>query len=217
MGRNNFLTFLGETKVAKLSNKEPVIVAVAETMVSGLMTHTDVDVADLQDALNNYKNHHQNLKDAENQAKIATTTKVVILENLVELMRNHLKLSEFNVANSPEKLTEIELEPGQDSQSIIAPDIPTELHTKTQGLGTIWLKWNKSADSNGGPVRNYIIERRHLAEGSKFGAWALAKTTYICEIYLSDQPADVRIEYRVKAANAAGESLPSNSVSVVLS
>ena len=203
--------------MAKLSNKETVIVAVAETMVSGLMTHTDVDVADLQDALNNYKNHRQKLKDAERQAETATTTKVVILENLVELMRNHLKLPELDVANSPEKLTEIELESEQDSQSISAPGIPTELHTKNQGPGTIWLKWNKPADSTGGPVRNYIIERRHLAEGGEFGTCVLVKTTYICEIYLSDQPADARIEYRVKAVNAAGESLPSNSVSVVLS
>jgi hypothetical protein len=66
-------------------------------------------------------------------------------------------------------------------------------------------------------VRNYIIERRQQAQtGGDFGPWSLVNTTYNCEINLADQPVNARLEYRAKAANAAGESLPSNSVSVVL-
>ncbi|MFA5239090.1 MAG: fibronectin type III domain-containing protein [Phycisphaerae bacterium] len=65
-------------------------------------------------------------------------------------------------------------------------------------------------------MRNYIIERRDQQQDGSFGAWTLVQTTYNCEINLTEQPVETRVEYRVKASNAAGESMPSNSVSVVL-
>jgi hypothetical protein len=131
-------------------------------------------------------------------------------------MKNDLKLSEVDVTDDPEKLTEIGWGPKADPQPIIAPGSPTELHPIAEGQGTIWLAWTKPAADSGGPVRNYIIERRQQAQGGEFGAWSLVSTTYNCEINLTDQPVTVRVEYRVKASNAAGESMPSNSVSVVL-
>lgn len=202
----------------KFPIKEADVVALAETMVSGLTVHAadfpSVAVADLSTALTNYKNQRQSQEDAKSQAQIATVTKDVRLEDLVELMKNDLKLSEVDVAADPTKLTEIGWAPRSEPQPIVAPGSPTELHPIAEGQGTIWLKWEKP--SNGGPVRNYIIECRQQAEGGEFGAWMLANTTYNCEINLADQPMNVRLEYRVKAANAAGESLPSNSVSVVL-
>jgi hypothetical protein len=129
-------------------------------------------------------------------------------------MKNDLKLSEVDVAADPEKLTEIGWGPRQDPQPIIAPGSPTELHPIAEGQGTIMLAWDKPAD--GGPVRNYIIERRDQQQDGTFGPWSLCSTTYNCEIDLTDQPINVRLEYRIKASNAAGESMPSNSVSVTL-
>jgi hypothetical protein len=202
----------------KFPKTEAEVVALAETMVAGLTAHgadfPSVTVASLSTALANYKNQRQTQENAKSQAQIATVTKDDKLDILVELMRNDLKLSEVDVATDPEKLTEIGWGPRSEPQPIIAPDSPTELHPIAEGQGTIWLKWEKP--SNGGPVRNYIIERRQQAQGSEFGAWMLANTTYNCEINLTEQPVNVRLEYRVKAANAAGESMPSNSVSVVL-
>jgi hypothetical protein len=198
---------------------EAEVVALAETMVAGLTTHAadfpSVTVADLSTALTNYKSQRQTQDNARSQAQIATVTKDDKLDALVELMKNDLKLSQVDVINDPQKLTEIGWGPRQDPQPIIAPASPTELHPIAEGQGTIWLQWNKPA--NGGPVWNYTIERRQQAQtGGDFGPWILANTTYNCEINLADQPENVRLEYRVKAANTAGESLPSNSVSVVL-
>jgi len=122
---------------------------------------------------------------------------------------------EADITDDPEKLTEIGGDPRQEPQSIQLPGSPTKLRTIAEGLGTLWLKWEKPA--NGGPVRKYIIVRRQMAEGSgPFGPWTLVDTTQNCGIHLADQPADARLEYLVKAVNAAGESMPSNSVSVVL-
>ncbi|MGD0785258.1 MAG: fibronectin type III domain-containing protein [Sedimentisphaerales bacterium] len=200
-------------------NKEADVVALAETMVAGLTTHAadfpSVTVATLQTALTNYKNQRQTQENAKSQAQIATVTKDEKLDALVELMKNDLMLSQVDVANDPQKLTEIGWGPRSQPQPIEAPASPTELHPIAEGQGTIWLQWEKPA--NGGPVWNYTIERRQQAQtGGDFGPWTLANTTYNCEINLADQPENVRLEYRVKAANTAGESLPSNSVSVVL-
>jgi hypothetical protein len=203
----------------KFPNKEADVVALAETMVSGLTAHAadfpSVTVATLQTTLTNYKNQRQTQENAKSLAQIATVTKDDKLDALVELMKNDLKLSEVDVANDPEKLTEIGWGPRSQPQPIETPGSPTELHPIAEGQGTIWLQWEKPA--NGGPVRNYIIERRQQPQsGGDFGPWTLISTTYNREINLTDQPVNARLEYRAKAANAAGESLPSNSISVVL-
>jgi len=203
----------------KFPIKEAEVVALAETMIAGLTAHAadfpSVTVAELSTVLTNYKNQRQTQENARSQAQIATVTKDEKLEMLTELMKNDLKLSEVDVADDPEKLTEIGWGPKADPQPIQSPGSPTDLHPTAEGQGAIYLVWQKPA-SSGGPVRNYIIERRQQAQGGDFGAWLLVNTTYNTEINLTDQPMSVRVEYRVKAANAAGESMPSNSVSVVL-
>ena len=200
--------------------REPDIVALADTMVAGFTAHAadfpSVTVAALSTALSNYKSQKQTKENAESQAQIATVTKDVKLEALAALMKNDLKLSEVDTTADPEKLYEIGWGPRSQPTPIEAPGSPTELHPTAEGQGTILLVWNKPATDSGGSVRNYIIERRDQQQGGAFGAWSLVNTTYNCEINLTDQPDNVRLEYRVKAANAAGESMPSNSVSVVL-
>jgi hypothetical protein len=204
----------------KFPKTEAEVVALAETMIAGLTAHAadfpSVTVADLTTALTSYKNQRQTQENAKSQAQIATVIKDEKLETLVELMKNDLKLSEVDVTDDHEKLTEIGWGPKAEPQPLQSPGCPTELHPTAEGQGAIYLVWEKPASGSGGPVRNYIIERRQQAQGGDFGAWLLVNTTYNTEINLTDQPMNVRVEYRVKAANAAGESLPSNSVSVVL-
>ena len=204
----------------KFPKTEAEVVALAETMIAGLTAHAadfpSVTVATLSTALTNYKNQRQTQEDKRSQAQIATVTKDDKLEVLTELMKNDLKLSEVDVASDPEKLTEIGWGPKTEPQPIVAPGAPTELHPTAEGQGSVWLEWTKPAGGSGGAVRNYIIERRDQQQGGTFGAWGLVQTTYNCEITLTEQPDNVRVEYRVKAVNTAGESMPSNSVSVVL-
>jgi hypothetical protein len=204
----------------KFPKTEAEVVALAETMVAGYTAHAadfpSVTVAELSTALTNYKNQRQTQENAKGQAQIATVTKDEKLDTLEELMKNDLKLSEVDVTSDPEKLYEIGWGPKAEPQPIAAPGSPTDLHPIAEGQGTIWLEWEKPPTDASRPVRNYIIERRQQAEGGEFGPWSLVQTTYDCDINLTEQPVNVRVEYRVKAANAAGESMPSNSVSVVL-
>jgi hypothetical protein len=204
----------------KFPKTEAEVVALAETMVAGYTAHAadfpSVTVATLTTALNTYKTNRQSQENAKSQAQIATVTKDEKLDALVELMKNDLKLSEVDVIADPEKLYEIGWGPRQDPQPIQAPGSPTDLHPIAEGQGTLWLEWEKPPADANRPVRNYIIERRNQQEDGSFGAWTLVQTTYDCEINLTEQPVEIRVEYRVKASNEAGESMPSNSVSVVL-
>jgi hypothetical protein len=200
-------------------NKEAEIVALAEQMIAGLTEHgadfPSVTKAALESGLADYKEQKQTQDSAKSQAQIATISKDENLDLLVELMKNDLKKAEVDCTNIPQNLYEIGWGPRSEPQPLIAPASPTELHPIAEGQGTIWLVWNKP--ETGGPVRNYIIERRQQPQsGGDFGPWTLVNTTYNREINLTDQPVNARLEYRAKAANAAGESLPSNSVSVVL-
>jgi len=122
---------------------------------------------------------------------------------------------EADAADDPEKLTKIGCNPRQETRPIQLPGSPTELRTIAEEQGTLWLEWEKPA--NGGPVQNYIIVRRQMAEGGgPFGPWTLTDTTHNCSIHITDLPADALLQYHVKAVNTVGESMPSNTISVIL-
>ena len=204
----------------KFPSREPDVVALAEAMVAGYTLHpTDfpsVTVATLTTALTNYKNQRQTQENAASQAQIATATKDEKLDSLTELMKNDLKMSEVYTTTDPEKLYEIGWGPRTQPMPITAPGSPTELHPTAEGQSMLWLEWTKPAADSGGAVRNYIIERRDQQPDKTFGSWTLVQTTYNTEINLTEQPDAVRVEYRVKAVNLGGESMPSNTVSVTL-
>ena len=130
-------------------------------------------------------------------------------------MKNDLKLSEVDTVDDPTKLAEIGWGPRQAPQPTEAPGQPNNLHPVAEGQGMLWLAWDRPA--SGGPVRNYIVERREQpAGGGEFDDWAIAGTSLNNEINLTEQPRGIQMEYRVTASNTAGESNPSNVASVVL-
>ena len=205
--------------------KETEVVALAETMVAGYTAHPAdfpsidplTDLVALQAALSGYQVDKQTQVDSMAQAKIATGTKSAKLDDLSELMKNDLKLSEVDVADAPEKLAQIGWGPRQQPQPVPAPAPPTNLHPVAEGQGILWLAWDRPATDSGGPVRNFVVERRQQpAGGGDFGSWAIIGTALNNEISLLDQPRGIQMEYRVKAVNIGGESTPSNTAAVVL-
>lgn len=204
--------------------KEAQVVVLAETMIAGYTAHPadfpSIDasaVSALSGSLSNYQTDRNSQEDARAQAKIATVTKDGKLDALAELMKNDLKLSEVDVTDDPEKLAQIGWGPRQDPQPVVAPGQPANLHPVAEGQGMLWLAWDSPGTDTGGPVRNYIIERREQpAGGGEFGAWAIVGTALNNEINLLDQLRGVQMEYRVKAANVGGQSMPSNTAAVVL-
>ena len=201
---------------------ESEVIALAGLMIAGYTAHPAdfpsidplVDLVALQGALSDYQSDKNSQEDAKSQAQIATVTKTTALDALEELMKNDLKLSEVDVAADPTKLTEIGWGPRQAPQPVVAPGQPMNLHPVAEGQGILWLAWD--SPTSGGPVRNYTVERRQQPAGGEFGDWEIVGTALNNEINLIDQPRSVQMEYRVKATNTGGDSLPSNTSAVVL-
>jgi len=196
-------------------------VALAENMIAGYTAHAadfpSVTVADLQTALTTFKTNLQSQEDAKALARIATESKSQKLTALVALMKDDLKLSEVDVSSDPVKLSEIGWGPKNPPTPITAPGQPTNLVAILEGPGCLTLKWDKPASGSGGAVRNYLVERADQPGGGGApGPWTLITSVYETEIYLAGQPRGIEMYYRVKSANTAGESLPSNIATVVL-
>jgi hypothetical protein len=152
---------------------------------------------------------------AAGRLRLATAAKEKALQALVAVMRQCLKRSEADVSSNPEKLAWIGWGPKAPPTPIAAPGAPTDLIPVCNGMpGELKLEWQKPAD--GGPVRNYIIQRRDQNACEVFGPWRNAGLAYDATIGLVRQPRGVRMEYRIVAVNKAGESSPGNTISAVL-
>jgi hypothetical protein len=213
------LTFLRRDTMPAFPRTESEIVALAEAMVAGYTAHAadfpSVTVATLSTALTTFQTNRDAQMNAMSQAQLATETKDVKLETLVELMRNDLKKSEVDTVNAPGKLAEIGWAPRQQPQPVELPGQPDNFHPTAEGPGDIWFEW--STPATGGLVRNYILEcRERPAGGVEFGDWSVVGTSLNTDAHLLEQPRGIQLEYRVKAANVSGESMPSNTAAVVL-
>ena len=205
----------------KFPKREADIEALALTMFTGYVAHVadfpSANKGELFLALKGYREAREADIDARAAAQVATEQKDVKLTALVELMKNELKKSEVDVADTPEKLEYIGWGPKAPPSPADPPGQPRNLDAVIQGTNTILLDWKAPARRSGGKVRTYVIERRQQPEGGgEFGDWQQVGIAIESESTIMNQPRGVQLEYRVKAVNTGGESVPSNSVAVVL-
>jgi hypothetical protein len=203
--------------------KENDVISLAEQMIAGFTAHAGdfpsvlpAVVTQLTGELEGFREAKTEQEGTKGQLKIATVTKDDGLENLATLMKNCLKKAEIDCTTLPENLAEIGWGPRQEPTPIVAPGTPTNLRSIAEGTGEIWLGWDKPPSESGGLVRNYLVERCEKGADGNFGPWTLVQTTYNNEAHVTEQPSNARLIYRVKAANAGGESAPSNTILVVL-
>jgi len=201
--------------------KESEIVELAEKMIAGFMANPDDfpsgEPEIIEGRLTAYKQMRDSATQAQSGAKNAVMTKDEELDKLIELMKNSLKKAEADVSSDPEKLSEIGWSARQSPQPVPMPGAPSNLRSIAEGQGTLFVCWTRSPSGGAlGPVRNYIIERRQQLQSGGFSEWTVVGSTYNCELNLTEQPPDIRLEYRVRASNTTGESAPSNSISVTL-
>lgn len=202
----------------KFPSKEVDILALADAMVAGYQSHA-ADFPSINWGFLNficfiYANARKGQIETHSQMKLATDNKNASLNTLRELMKNCLKKSQVDAAGNPDKLQYIGWGSPKVPQSIEEPGQPNNLHSISQGQGNLTLKWDRP--TCGGTIRNYIIQRRDKIENGTFGSWILVGSSLNTEINLTEQPRSIQLEYRIKAINAGGESVPSNSVAVVL-
>jgi len=211
--------------MAQFPDAEADIVALASAMIAGYTAHPAdfpsmdplTDLVALQAALSGYQTAKIAQTDALAAAQVATETKDLKIDDLEDLMRDELKKSEVDVGSDSEKLEYIGWGPKAPPTPAVTPGQPRNLEPVVQGPGTLFLDWKPPARGSGGTVRTYVIERREQpAGGGEFGSWAQVGIALETESTLMDQPRGPQLEYRVKAVNAGGESVPSNTVAVVL-
>jgi hypothetical protein len=201
--------------------KEADVVALANAMVAGYGAHAldfpSSDAVGLTTALTDYNTTKTAQTDALAVAQVATESKDLKLDDLEDLMRDELKKSEVDVGSDSEKLEYIGWGPKAPPTPADPPGQPRNLDPVVQGPGTLFLDWKPPVRGSGGAVRTYVIERREQpAGGGAFGSWAQVGIALETETTLTDQPRGPQLEYRVKAVNAGGESVPSNTAAVVL-
>ncbi len=203
----------------RFPKKEAEIEALAKQMIAGYQKYPADFPSIVWPMLNVqelfYVSAKENQREKYAKAKLATQNKAAGFALLKETMKNCLRKSEVDVANDPAKLALIGWGSPKLPQSVEKPGQPNNLYSANQGKGSITLKWD--GPTEGGGIRNYIIQRRcQQKDSGKFDSWKLIASAFENEIFLTNQPQRNSLEYRVKAVNISGESLPSNIVAAVL-
>lgn len=201
--------------------READILVLVNTMLAGYAAHAADFPSHKGPGLSGRRNLYMAAKNTQNYAlaiaQVATEEKDDKLVALVEVMKKELKKSEVDVGTDSEKLEYIGWGPKAPPSPAYPPGQPRNLDAVIQGASTILLDWKAPAPGSGGQVRIYIIERRDQpAGGGEFGAWAQAGIAMESEAILMNQSRGQQLEYRIKAVNVGGESIPSNAVAVVL-
>ncbi len=207
--------------MAQFPKAEADVSALATSMMAGYAAHAadfpSHDPMALGMAHSVYTTAKNAQTDAMAAAQVATEAKNTVLDALEDVMRAELKKSEVDVGSDGEKLEYIGWGPKSAPSPSTPPGQPRSLESVAQGPGTLLLDWKAPVRGSGGTVRTYIIERREQpAGGGEFGSWAQVGIAIESETSLADQPRGPQLEYRVKAVNVGGESIPSNTVAIVL-
>lgn len=202
--------------MARFPDREAEVKALAQSMVAGLTANVadfpapPVLPLDLQALLDSLITLSDDQVAAQAAAEQATTTKKAGLEELVTAMKADLRYAEDAVNYDDAKLTALGWGGRAAGTALEIPGQARSLEAPSQGEGWVFLDWKKPAD--GGAVAAYKIERREQPAGD----WMLANMAIESEATLNNQERGKQWEYRVIATNKAGESIPSNTVAVVL-
>ena len=204
----------------KFPKREADILALADAMFAGYFAHgayfPSVSWIGLFLATKDYRNVKKAQVNALAVAQVATEAKNLKLDDLEEKMKADLKKSEVDVADAPEKLEYIGWGPKAPPSPADPPGQPRNLDAIIQGANTVLLDFKAPARGSGGTVRTYVIERRDQPDGGEFGNWRQVGIALESESTIMNQPRGPQLEYRVKAINTGGASVPSNTVAVVL-
>ena len=203
--------------MAQFPIRQADVLALAESIVAGLDTHTaifpapPISAANLRIVLDSCADAVGEVNAARAAFEMAVAEKDSRLAKLKDKMKKDLRYAENTVGGNDSKLNMLGWA-GKREPTSTPPGQSRELKVIEQGTDWLILDW-KSPESGGGKVAAYKIQRRGMNDGDKWLDAALAIET---KVKLTDQPRHTDLEYRVAAINKAGEGEESNTVAVVL-
>ncbi len=202
--------------MARFPRSEAEIVALSQSIIAGLTANAAVYPAppvlpvDLQALLDSFNTLSDDTVAARAAAELATGTKDAGLEEMVNAMNSILRYAENTVDFDDDQLKLLGWAGRRPRTPPEPPGQPRTLEAPRQGDVWVFLDWKKPID--GGTVAAYKIERREMPSGS----WQEIKTVFESEVTLTGQERGKEWEYRVIAANKAGDGPASNTVAAVL-
>jgi hypothetical protein len=193
------------------------LIALAEEMVAGLPENEffpspPVSSSDLRNRLDAFKALINRQVATRAAAEQATDEKAVGRELLAADVKADIRYAEYAVAGDDAKLKTIGWGGRMPRTPINAPGQPLNFQMVRTGPGEAKATWERP--NEGGAPACYLIERR--TSGDDGISWVNAGTVVDIEATLTDQERGKELEFCVVALNRAGESLPSNSVTVML-
>lgn len=200
--------------------READIMALAQNIIAGMTDNPDFPAppltpAELRTRLDTFSGSSDAQAVAQSAAQQATETKHTDLEELIAGMKAMLHYAEDAVRGNDAKLAAL----GWSARAPRTPHVPQlpgqprNVRAQQQGEGNMTLAWDEAED--GDDAACYKAERRSQNSGV-WSTWQIVGTAVGTSIALAEQPRGSALEYRIIAINSAGESLPSNTVTVVL-
>jgi len=194
---------------------EPEIAALAALVVEGLeqavedFPNPPVPATELRSKLDTYAQTRAATVVAETDFREQHAEKDEALEDLVDSTKADLKYAEFAAKDRPGKLSQLGWAPRRSGTPLESPGEVRNIKLVGEGDSWVVLRWESPSD--GGKPAFYKIHRE-----SGDDQWDEVGTSTDTEKLVSNQPRGVNLNFRVTAANKAGEGPPSATVTVVL-
>jgi len=196
--------------------READILALARDIATGLTEHPEVFPApphspdEIRSALDIVGTAHDATVVTTAQSRQATTAKQDAFAVLEDLMKTDLRYGESITRMDGGKLELLGWGGPRRRTATGMPGQVRHLEVLREGKGWGFLDWKEPSD--GGQPSAYRVQRRQPGVTD----WAVVDMAIESEVTLNGQEAGVEFEYRVVAANRAGEGPPSNTVRAVL-
>ncbi len=202
--------------MAQYPRRHAEVTALVNRVIGGFTEHPDDfphgDAGKLQAARSEFLTAGRDLTEANAQVDIAAKAKKEKFQQLEAVMKQQIKLAQVDCATDPVKLSQIGWGPRRRGEAVEPPDSPRGLSILDRDEGTLIISWQKPSRNPHRPVGCYQVYQR-LVNGTT-GSWQLTGTALETEFPLASPPAG-QTEYRVTALNKSGESLASNTITVL--
>lgn len=200
----------------RFPKSEAEVVALVRSIIAGITENPvfpspPISSSDLRNLLDSFTAAKERQIASHAIAEQDTDAKDAAFEAMIAPAKAVLRYGEYVTEGDDSKLNMIGWGGRSPHTPIAAPGQPLNLHVAQQGAGTLRLVWERP--NEGGAVAYFMIRRLGRGEGE---SWKTVETCIAPEITLTEQERGKELEYCVLASNRAGESLPSNSVMVVL-